>query len=298
MPEQDEAVTKKALTELLFGLCPEDKLDNALYNLGDGQVSRAAFAKVMNTLLNRYATDKVVIGEGETLPRDLSLTSGLAEDVLTAALTYNTAEDGLPMMQAVLEMPWEPGFTLLDGWLYYADENGTLLRNGKVGTMVFGEDGRYTSGDAELDEMVAGLIAGFVREDPTAERMDLLYTAFEYSRDSFTYVNKLQITFGATGWEADAAKQMLSEEIGNCFNYAAVFWALARGLGYDAECISGLALAYEENHGWVEIMFDGENYIFDPQTAMVEQQGRRTNWGEDMFMVPMYLAGDWRYIWP
>ena len=187
MPEEDEAVTKKALTELLFGLFPEDKLDNALYNLGDGQVSRAAFAKVMNTFLNRYATDKVVIGEGETLPRDLSLTSGLAEDVLTAALTYNTAEDGLPMMQAVLEMPWEPGFTLLDGWLYYADENGTLLRNGKVGTMVFGEDGRYTSGDAELDEMVAGLIAGFAREDPAADRYAILYTAFIYTRNNFSY---------------------------------------------------------------------------------------------------------------
>ena len=44
--------------------------------------------------------------------------------------------------------------------------------------------------------------------------------------------------------------------------------------------------------------FDGEVFIFDPQTAMVALTGRRTNWGEDMFMVPDWDWDAWLYVWP
>lgn len=298
LPEPEAPVTKQTLAELLDGLFPREKLERAFYNLAEKEVTRGDFARFMNSLLDRFANELLTVENGQALPVDLALDRADAEDILEASLIHTVSKNGFSMMDAVMEMQWQPGFANLGGWLYYADENGDLLRDGQVGTLTFGPDGRYTSGDAELDAIVAGLVAGFIAEAPGSERLDWLYTAFEYSRDSFTYVNKLRLEVGATGWGPEVAKQMFTEEVGNCFHYAAAFWALARGLGYDAECISGLALAFEENHGWVAIDFDGETYIFDPQTAMSERIGRRDNWGEDMFMVPDWDWYSWRYIWP
>ncbi len=75
---------------------------------------------------------------------------------------------------------------------------------------------------------------------------------------------------------------MLRNGGSNCYGYAALFYELARFLGYDARIYSGIVLGeqrvfYTEEgtrvispeaytpHGWVEIAFDGVDYIFDPE---------------------------------
>ena len=76
---------------------------------------------------------------------------------------------------------------------------------------------------------------------------------------------------------------MFRTEHGNCYNYAAAFWALARALGYDATAISGSIAGREaqdqreretgvphvdqRDHSWVEIVVDGESRIFDVEMA-------------------------------
>ena len=55
---------------------------------------------------------------------------------------------------------------------------------------------------------------------------------------------------------------------GNCYNFTAAFWALARGIGYDAVCSSGLVGVDRNPHSWVEIEIDGEPRIFDVETEM------------------------------
>ena len=88
--------------------------------------------------------------------------------------------------------------------------------------------------------------------------------------------------FGAEGWAVKEARRMLEYGSGNCYCFAALFYELARFVGYDAKLYSGRAYGeqYEYRtydtdlvyapigytpHGWVEIEFDGEPYIFDTE---------------------------------
>ncbi len=63
---------------------------------------------------------------------------------------------------------------------------------------------------------------------------------------------------------------------GNCFNFAAAFCELAKGLGYDARYVKGdipLARGGRGPHGWVEITQNGAVYICDPD-LQYEIKGR------------------------
>ncbi len=296
VPVEAAALTAEELLAVLEKCFPESEVNSVRAELTQNAVTRASFARVMNTLLRRE--DVVKVTQSQPLPRDVALEEDM-NNVLMAVLVHEFDPQGwLIYSDAVFRMPWQPGFANLDGWLYYADENGVPILDGSLGTLTFGKDGRYTSGDPELDAMVAELIAGFIREDPAADRETLLMRAFEYTRDSFNYVNRGILEAGATGWEIEKAKQMFDKGSGNCYNYAAVFWALARNLGYDAVCCSGKALSNAGPHAWVQIEMDGEPYIFDPQLAWRETTGERTNWGEDMFKIPARLWHQWRYIFP
>lgn len=293
LPKEEEQITGGALTEILEQCFPEKAVKDITV---EETVTRGGFAQIMYSALGRAG--KVMVAEGQTLPKDLQMHKKYGAAVLDAFLEYTYDETGLPIEQAVLRMPWQPGFTNLAGWLYYADENGKLLVNRELGTLSFGADGRYTCGDEELDTIAAGLVFSFMEENPDADREMLLMKAFEYSRDSFTYVNRGLLEHGQTGWEVEKTKQMFEKKSGNCYNFAGVFWILARFLGYDATCYSGKCLSNEGPHGWVDIVMDGKTYIFDPQLAWREATGGRENWGEDMFKVPEYLWHQWRYIYP
>ena len=55
---------------------------------------------------------------------------------------------------------------------------------------------------------------------------------------------------------------------GNCFVYAAAFYQLAKGLGYDAQYVEGqvgMAAGGYGPHGWVIIRMNGASYICDPE---------------------------------
>ena len=293
VPQEGE-ITGSLLLEVLQQCFSSEDLSQL--TLDDGEpVTRGAFARIMNALTGRTGN---VLLEEQALPEDLVLHSGDAADVLEAVLTHAHGDSGLPIDQAILQMKWQPGFTNQAGWLYYADENGKLLLNGNVGTLTFGADGYYTCGNEDLDKIAAELIFSFMEENPQADREELLMKAFEYSRDSFNYVNRGLLDNGQTGWEVEKALQMFDKGSGNCYNFAATFWILARFLGYDATCYSGKCLSNAGPHGWVDIVMDGNTYIFDPQLAWRETTGDRTNWGEDMFKIPEYLWHQWRYIYP
>ena len=293
IPQEGE-ITGSQLLEVLQQCFSSEALSQLKPDAGE-PVTRGAFAKIMNELTGR--TGNVILKE-RTLPKDLALHESYAAAVLEAVLTHTHEDSGLAMDRAVLQMKWQPGFTNQAGWLYYADENGRLLVNGSLGTLTFGADGRYTCGNEDLDKIAAELTFSFMEENPEADRVELLMKAFEYSRDNFEYVNRGLLDHGQTGWEIEKALQMFDKGSGNCYNFAATFWILARFLGYDATCYSGKCLSNAGPHGWVDIVMDGNTYIFDPQLAWRETTGDRTNWGEDMFKIPEYLWHQWRYIYP
>ena len=150
---------------------------------------------------------------------------------------------------------------------YYIGENGLPVVDGYVGTMYFGPDGRYTSGDEEIDAYTKILLAEAVTDGMTAE--ERLLAAYNYVRDNFTYLRRNYYNSGETGWETEEARTMLRTKRGNCYNYAAAFWAVARQLGFDASVVSGGVGWSSRPHGWVEIVgADGVTYIYDTELEM------------------------------
>ena len=187
------------------------------------------------------------------------------------------------------------GFHNIGGWLYCADETGLFYMDTELGGFTFGQDGRYTSGSRTLDALVAEVL------EPICERYDSrserLRAAYLYVRDNFDYLRRNYYEVGDEGWEIDEAVTMLETHRGNCYNYAAAFWALARGLGYDATAVAGTVGWARSPHGWV-IMYDteGTRVIYDVELEMAYHYDRgRTD--TDLYELYPDAAYSWNYVY-
>ena len=117
-----------------------------------------------------------------------------------------------------------------------------------------------------MDKYVAEIIAAQTNDSMTREEM--LRAMYVYVRDHYLYLRRNYYDVGETGWEINEALLMFQTGKGNCYNFTAAFWALARGIGYDAVCYSGLVGVDRNPHSWVEIEIGGEKRIFDVETEM------------------------------
>lgn len=302
LPSGDYPVPTDQLKSVLSGLFPPSYLESPLAALTEATVTRGQFATLMNGLLGRGGGEPVTISDGATRPMDLAPERADYLEMLEAAIPHTVdRESGSSLAAGVETLPLPQGlptgYFFRGGYLYYADEQGRLASNATVGLLTFDENGRYTSGDGELDTIVAGILAEIMEKEPGLTRLEYLRRAFWYCRDSFTYFRRYGYNFGETGWEIDDAKMMFLEKRGNCYNFAASFWALARGLGYDATAISGTMTATDQPHGWVEIPFDGEDYIFDVEMEYVYVHERDVH-DKDMFMVTIEDGEWWNYKRP
>ncbi len=165
----------------------------------------------------------------------------------------------------------QEGFLLDKGYLYAVDGEGELRRDAWVGVLHFGEDGRYTSGSEGLDRLVAAVIRKNTEEG--MPRLEMLRAMYNYTRDNIKYVgfanheNSYTPAHGENGWMTECAVYALENGSGDCYHFAAVLTALARGLGYQAYAVSGVIGSEEQEHGWVEILQpDGEIRWCDPET--------------------------------
>lgn len=293
-PDGDMAVPAEMLQTVLVKCFPEELVE-AMFAGQDEAVTRLDFARIMNGLLGRGMAEPLAVAEGAAIPAEQAVVTASPADFLEAVVPH---EQGDASWADILDeaAPAE-GFFNVDGWLYCMDAYGDLVKDANVGVLTFDADGRYTCGDAELDQIVADILADIVYNNPNAERIDLLRRAFEYSRDSFTYLRKDPLGFGNEGWEIERAKGMFTSGFGNCYDYAATFWALGRGLGYETVGISGFMTEERQPHSWVEIKFDGSWYIFDPEEEMVYRT-QRDIFDKDMFMVSYSADRYWDYLGP
>ena len=208
--------------------------------------------------------------------------------------TYYLDENGLMEIDFSQKAPFKPGFAHFKGYLYYVQEDGYFLKNGKVGELQFGANGRYTSGDEVLDGYVAELLDGFIEANPAKDRYGLLRVAYDHCvTGGYNYLKRNIYKKGHTGWEVEDAKLMFETKRGNCYNFAAIFWALARGLGYDAYALAGNCTKQVQPHGWVQIEFDGEDYFFDPEWHYDYIRDKREV--KDMFKISLEDADWWYY---
>ncbi len=256
--EEGETMTEESLETMAASVSGPELARaavSAVHGVGDETVTRAEAAVFFNRLFGLTASEEENVYFPDVAPGFWAF-----GDIQTAAASERDWSDGrLPS-----------GFFRRDGHLYYVDENGYFLRNVYIGSLLFGPDGRYTSGSEELDGYVAGVLTAL--DDGTMSRDDLLYAAYTYVRDNFTYLRRHYYKIGDVGWQLDEALTMYSTGKGNCYCYAAAFWAAARQLGYDAKIVSGTYGVERAPHGWVEIWQDGERYTYDVEIEMVIRQ--------------------------
>ena len=206
---------------------------------------------------------------------------------------------GADCLAACLEMEgavsYEEGFHFIDGRVYRADETGLFFMDAEVEGIYYGADGRQTSGSGELDALVAEALEPICSEHET--RGEMLRAAYLYVRDNFEYLRRNYYAVGDEGWQTEEAVTMLSTHRGNCYNYAAAFWALARGLGYDAAAVAGTVGWDRSPHGWV-IMYDGDGtrVIYDVELEMAYHYNRgRTD--TNLYELYPDAAYSWHYVY-
>lgn len=295
MPIGSEPLTVQKTKNVLNHFFDSEAVENA-FGILEGKMTRGEFAGAMCTLLGRDPAVAVKIAEFAKIPADITMGRADCAALLESCVPHTEDLAGVTWTSLELKAGYEPGFVNVDGWLYYVKEDGYFLRSGNVGDLQFGANGRYTSGDVELDAIVAGILKNIMEANPSADRLTLLRRGHEYCRDAFTYLRKNAYAMGKKGWEINDAKVMFTTLRGNCYNYAASFWAVARGLGYEAYAISGTVTQTDQPHGWVEIDFDGKTYIFDCEWEMAYRV-KQNRYDMDMFMIDRQSAKFWNYKW-
>ena len=188
-------------------------------------------------------------------------------------------------------------FLWFDGYLYRLDGEGYFITDKTADDLYFGVNGRYSSGDETLDNYVAQTLSGYM--EPGRTRRDLLRAAYLHVKNDFNYLVRNYYASGETGWAIPEAITMYETGKGNCYNYAGVFWSLARGLGYNAVTYSGTMGNQNQPHAWTEITLDGEIYICDPEIEMnywwLAALNNDNSMYTDNFMMPRRSAGNWNY---
>ena len=270
----DEFLDRAGFEQLLRSFFPADTLADAMAAEEGDPLSRIQIARIMNTLLPREAADI-----SDAFYADVPAGDERLADIRAAC------ENGEKR---------EPGYLILsNGALYWIGEDGYILRDTDVGRMHFGSDGRHTSGSDELDVMVREIVANVV--DPAAAHEEQLRSVYNYVRDNFVYLRRNYYAMGEKGWEIEEATYFLDTHYGNCYTFAAGMWALARGVGYDANAIAGFTGEKNAQHGWIDIeLEDGVRYFFDVELEYAALRDGATNY--PMFKLPWSGATvNWNY---
>lgn len=294
MPAGTQAVTAQTLRQVLESFFTKRSVAEALPQ-EQTEVTRTAFAQCMQQLLGRQESERLSVEEGAVIPKDLTRERTDAIALLEASVPHSISEKKHLWSHVVLPEPMPQGFHNIDGWLYYVQEDYRFLKDGNVGSLYFDENGRYTSGDAELDATVAQILKQIIEENPEAEGLDLLRLVFDHCHLNYKYLRRNAYAFGQTGWEINDAKVMFEKGRGNCYNFAAIFWALSRGLGYETRAVSGTCTATDQPHGWCIIRIEDNDYFFDPEWQFAYRNEGRP--AKDMFMIPMSKISYWTYKW-
>ncbi len=175
-----------------------------------------------------------------------TIQDGLATDGL-----YYAPEDGYFLQRSL------PGLQELDGSMFYVlSADGPFVTNYDLGYLHFGENGRYTSGDAEVDGYVDAIMAGIIQGDTASllneDKLRQAYNVLLFG--DYDYMTRpLGWTRGSTTWSLECAKTMYETKKGSCYFWAASFLYLARRLGFQAYPVCGGVNENNALHAWVMI---------------------------------------------
>jgi len=232
-------------------------------------ITRAEAVVMLNNITGRKADAAALKANTSILVfLDLEPSHWAYQQIMEASVPHIHSEDGSWADFTYPTASREPGYHLIGGELYKVDNAGHYVRNHTDGVLRFGDNGRYTTGSAELDRQLTALVKTYAKEGDTNfnnyRRLHNYVSTLPYRAGSYLGLGSQD---GQTGWEADMALDMLKNRKGNCYRYAGLGTMLARKFGYQATGISGkVNIGYGfVLHGWVEIQQNGQTLICDPQ---------------------------------
>lgn len=232
----------------------------------DAAVTRGEFCRIMNRVLGRRGDEAMAVLSGEyDFFSDLPSYHEYYADVLEATCSheYYYGDDGVERWSSEA---LEEGLHRAGGRLYYVQADGTLLRNGSVQQWDFDEDGCYTTGVEELDDMICDILLQLGTDNMS--QSEALRAAYLYCTHGHTYIYHNWYTYGFDGVHDENAFRALrffKSWGGYCYDFAAGFGLLARALGYNCYIVQAQVNQYYAPHGWVVIPENGINYIYDPE---------------------------------
>ena len=240
-----------------------------------------AVAEASGYVVSRTAADGAyeeiaTLEPGTTAYTDMFLDTGVTYTYLVQA---NGTE--LEGVSEAVALPLYTGmFNDADGVLYgYVD--GSLLRDTELDGFTFDAEGRYTTGDAELDNYLRTLTAA--NTTPEMTQLEKFRALYDWVIANSTYRAREQMD-SDPGWEVAAALDMFQQQSGNCYSYAAAVAMLGRNVGLQTRSVIGqVHQTYQwVDHGWTEVTYEGTVYLCDAEMEGVFATNRDWTW--DLFM--------------
>ncbi len=259
----------------------------------DDDLTRADAARIFNRLRGRSPLAESDFAKVGTI-LDVSFGDPDFWDIAEAALSHEAeAAEGGEVWSASEALPLrEEGLFFIGTALHCIDADGGAVVNGSYGRFDFGPDGVITTGMPELDLLVQEKLAELVNPD-VMEPERMLYLVYNYVTYSNHYLGIHFYEVGDISWVNEEAYHMLTEHKGNCYNFSAEFYVLAKAIGFDAEIFSGTIEPNSSPHAWVEIEIEGVPYIYD--TELEYTQVLFQNSTSSYYKAPIPKMERWHY---
>lgn len=260
-------------------------LSNVISGYSDGTfrpnnyVTRAQTAVIINSMLGRTADGTIIYDyDNIRMYPDMGTDFWAYADIMEASVPHEYRYEGKEVWTyAVKERTViKPGYNVINGILYYVDaDTGDFARSCIVENHFFAYDGKYTTGNENLDTMIRNITKSTVNANMTQHQM--LRALFNYEVKNYKYLAREKLSVGQTGWEESYAVPFFNKGKGNCYSFAAGFYYLAKNIGYNPKVVSGLVGHNRRPHGWVEININGITYIYDTELTMAKRRDGYSN---------------------
>lgn len=239
----------------------------------NANISRAEAVTIVNRVLGRTGDASTIAAKRYRLFPDVHPDNWAYKTIMEASVAHvHSFEAGREVWtdHTAPRSTLSRGFHSVGVELYHVNNSFLFSSNTFVDGLQFGDDCKYTSGNAQLDERARNVMRSMTSTSDSREVK--LKKLFDYTKRR-TYQTRPNISKGTTGWEASYALDMLNTGKGNCFSFTATFYHLARRLGYTPTTIIG---TYANGvHCWIEMTSGSQTLVYDPQL-----ENRYSSWGD------------------
>lgn len=235
-----------------------------------GLVTRAEAAAIFNRAMGREADERILSGDNELrIFPDVSADYWAYSNIMEATVEHDITRepDGSEIWTryAREKTVLPPGYYNFNGALYcVSEESGDFIRNGSDGVRNYQSDGKYTSGNADIDHYIRSITESAA--DSSMTQHEKLKALFDYVINNYTYIPRKIIEKGAEDWEEEYAEAMFKDGKGNCYSFTAIYYYLCLNLGYDPVTVTGTAVD-DSPHSWVEMTENGRQCVYDTELS-------------------------------